>query len=108
MFLSFDFSHFSLARCTTTPPEPPAGADGEAIAYDPVFVTNVTPKLQEMVNAGKMTQDSMDLIIEKNHLRLIVPLEISALTKGNPLYACLPSKSHYSHHRILHPSADYP
>lgn len=60
---------------TTKPPE-----TGET--YDPVFVENVTPKLQKMVDEGDMSQDSMDLIIERVKDGTYVRPDVQAILAG--------------------------
>ena len=60
---------FGLAACTPAdgliPVREEKGGEVEEPKYDQEFVQNVTPKLQEMVDAKDMTQESMNLIIEK-------------------------------------------
>lgn len=64
-----------LSGCVTTKPP-------ETESYDPVFVENVTPKLQKMVDEGKMEQDSMDLILERVKEGIYVRPDVQAILAG--------------------------
>ncbi len=60
---------------TTKPPE-----TGET--FDPVFLENVTPKLQKMVDEGDMSQDSMDLTLERIKDGTYVRPDVQAILAG--------------------------
>ena len=70
------FTMASLVGCITT--KPPETEE----TYDPVFVQNVTPKLQAMVDEGKMSQESMDLIIERIKEGVYVRPDVQAILAG--------------------------
>ena len=70
------FSMVALTGCITT--KPPETEE----TYDPVFVQNVTPKLQTMVDEGKMSQESMDLIIERIKEGIYVRPDVQSILAG--------------------------
>ena len=69
----------SIIGCSSSTPAPEAPAasteapatasapatDAPVVAFDQVFVDNVTPKLQAMVDASKLTTERMQEIIAK-------------------------------------------
>lgn len=65
-----------LSGCVTT--KPPELDE----TYDPVFVENVTPKLQTMVDEGKMEKDSMDLILERIKEGIYARPDVQAILAG--------------------------